>query len=57
MRVAYFPNQCAQNSIPIIQAMLASLRSAGHTIQPNSLDADTVIIWSALWAGRMVPKK
>jgi len=57
MRVAYFPNQCAQNSVPVVQAMLASLRSAGHTIEPNSLDADTVIIWSALWAGRMAPNK
>jgi len=53
MRVAYFPNQCAQNSGPVIQAVLASLRSAGHTVEQNSMDADAVIIWSVLWAGRM----
>ena len=57
MRVAYFPNQCAQNSIPVMQAMLDSLRIAGHTIEQNSMDADAAIIWSALWAGRMAPNK
>lgn len=57
MRVAYFPNQCAQNSIPVMQAMLDSLRRAGHTIEQDSLDADAVIIWSVLWYGRMAPNK
>jgi len=53
MRVAYFPNQCAQNSGPALQAVLTSLRSVGHTVEPNSLDADATIIWSVLWSGRM----
>jgi hypothetical protein len=53
MRVAYFPNQCAQNSIPVMQAMLSSLRSAGHTVEQNNMDADAAVIWSVLWAGRM----
>jgi hypothetical protein len=53
MRVAYFPNQCALNSVPVIQAMLSSLQRAGHTIEQNSWDADAVIIWSVLWSGRM----
>jgi hypothetical protein len=53
MRVAYFPNQCALNSVPVVQAMLDSLRNAGHTIEPNSMDADAVVIWSVLWSGRM----
>jgi len=53
MRVAYFPNQCAQNSGSVMQAVLTSLRGAGHTVEPNSLDADAVIIWSVLWSGRM----
>jgi hypothetical protein len=57
MRVAYFPNQCALNSVPVMQAMLDSLRSAGHTVEPNSLDADAVIIWSVLWSGRMAANK
>jgi hypothetical protein len=57
MRVAYFPNQCALNSVPVMQAMLNSLRGAGHTIEQNSLDADVAIIWSALWYGRMAPNK
>ena len=53
MRVAYFPNQCAQNSVPVMQAMLDSLRDAGHTVEQNSYDCDAAIIWSVLWAGRM----
>jgi hypothetical protein len=57
MHVAYFPNSCAQNSVPVLQAMLDSLRRAGHTIEQNSMDADTAIIWSALWHGRMAPNK
>jgi hypothetical protein len=51
--VAYFPLQCAQNSTPIIAAMLNSLRNAGITAIENSWDADAVIIWSVLWSGRM----
>ena len=57
MRVAYFPNQCALNSTPVMQAMLDSLRRVGHSIEPNSMDADAVIIWSVLWAGCMAPNK
>jgi hypothetical protein len=55
MRVAYFPNQCALNSVPVMQAMLSSLQHAGHTIEQNSWDADAAIIWSVLWSGRMAP--
>jgi hypothetical protein len=53
MRVAYFPNQCAQNSVPVLQAVLDSLRNSGHTVEQNSMDADAAIIWSVLWLGRM----
>ena len=55
--VAYFPLQCAQNSTPVIAAMLNSLRSAGIAARENSLDADAVIIWSVLWSGRMAANK
>jgi len=57
MRVAYFPNQCALNSVPVVQAMLDSLRSAGHTPVKNGQDCDAAIIWSVLWSGRMVENK
>ena len=57
MRVAYFPNQCAQNSVPVVQAMLDSLRCAGHTVEQNTMDADATIIWSVLWHGRMSQNK
>jgi len=53
MRVAYFPNQCAQNSAPVMTAVIASLRRAGHVCVENSLDADAAVIWSVLWSGRM----
>lgn len=53
MRVAYFPNQCAQNSAPVLSALLDSLRSAGHQVEENVMQADAAIIWSVLWSGRM----
>jgi hypothetical protein len=53
MRVAYFPNQCAQNSVPVMQAVLDSLRNNGHSIEQNSMNADAAVIWSILWSGRM----
>jgi hypothetical protein len=57
MRVAYFPNQCALNSTPVMQAILNSLRRAGHTCIENSHDGDAAVIWSALWHGKMAPNK
>jgi hypothetical protein len=36
-----------------MQAMLDSLRSAGHTTVENGEDCDAALIWSALWYGRM----
>ena len=51
--MAYFPLQCAKNSVPVMGAMLDSLRNAGISAQENSWDADAAIIWSVLWAGRM----
>jgi hypothetical protein len=57
MRVSYFPNQCALNSVPVMQAMLDSLRSTGHIPVENGENCDAAIIWSALWHGRMAPNK
>jgi hypothetical protein len=57
MRVAYFPNSCAQNSAPVMSAMLASLQHAGHSTEENSMTADAAIIWSVLWTGRMAPNQ
>jgi hypothetical protein len=53
MRVAYFPNQCAQNSKPVMSAVLSSLEKQGHNTVENSMDADAAVIWSVLWSGRM----
>ena len=53
MRVAYFPSQCAQNSVPVIQAMVRALNRVGIETVTNSYDADAAIIWSVLWSGRM----
>lgn len=57
MQVAYFPNSCAQNSDSVMQAVLHSLRRAGHIAVENSMDADAAVIWSVLWAGRMAPNQ
>jgi hypothetical protein len=53
MNVAYFPNQCAQNSAPVMTSVLTSLQRAGHVCVENSLDAEAAVIWSVLWSGRM----
>lgn len=51
--VAYFPNQCALNSGPVMSAVLDVFRAAGILTQENSMDSDAVVIWSVLWNGRM----
>ena len=53
MKISYFPNQAALNSPPIITAFLDSCRAQGWEVVKDSLDADAVVIWSVLWAGRM----
>jgi len=53
LTVAYFPNQCAQNSRPVISAVLDVLQGAGFLTQENSMDSDAAVIWSVLWHGRM----
>lgn len=53
MKISYFPNQAALNSPPIMTAFLDSCRAQGWEVVQNSLDADAVVIWSVLWAGRM----
>lgn len=55
--LSYFPAQMALNSGPVISALLDSANSAGIKLCENSLDADAVVIWSALWAGRMQQNK
>jgi hypothetical protein len=57
MRIAYFPNQCAQNSGAVMSAIISSLKTVGHICEENSWDADAAIIWSVLWSGRMTPNK
>lgn len=51
--VAYFPSQCALNSVPVLQALLTGLQTQGIRCEQNGCDSDAAIIWSALWHGRM----
>ena len=51
--VAYFPLQCARNGIPVMNAVLDSLRAYGYILEENSMNSDMVVIWSVLWHGRM----
>jgi hypothetical protein len=51
--VAYFPLQCARNSVPVMNAVLDSLRVYGYTPEENSMNSDMAVIWSVLWHGRM----
>jgi len=51
--LAFFPSQCALNSGPVIEALLASCRDHDIRVVDNSLDADAVLLWSVLWSSRM----
>lgn len=53
MKIAYFPNQSALNSGPVIQAFLDGCKQLGIETEAGSLDADAAVIWSVLWQGRM----
>lgn len=55
--IAYYPEQCALNSKPVMEAFLNSCRGAGITPVENSPDCDAVVIWSILWNGRMSKNK
>lgn len=55
--MAYFPLQSAQNSVPVLTAMLTALKQTGIQCLENSMTADAAIIWSALWYGRMASNK
>lgn len=55
--IAYFPLQCANNSRPVMSAILDCLQAAGIQTQENSMNSDAAIIWSVLWNGRMAPNK
>jgi hypothetical protein len=54
MKFAYFPDYVANNGRPVLNAMLAGCRRHGIECVENSVTADTAIIWSVLWNGRML---
>lgn len=51
--IAYFPLQCANNSRPVMGAVLDCLQASGIQTQENSMHSDAAVIWSVLWNGRM----
>ena len=51
--IAYFPSQCAGNSVPVLRALLAGAQRHGIRCMPDNRDSDAAIIWSVLWNGRM----
>jgi len=55
--IAYFPLQCANNSRPVMGAVLDCLQASGIQTQENSMHSDAAVIWSVLWNGRMAPNQ
>lgn len=55
--IAYFPNQCALNSRPVMSAVLDVFQASGILTQENSMDSDAAVIWSVLWNGKMRANK
>ena len=55
--IAIFQNYCALNSKPVLSAVRTSAHKRGIEILDDSRDADALLIWSVLWAGRMAPNQ
>jgi hypothetical protein len=55
--VGYFPLQTALNAAEPYRAVLSSLKQRGVKTQELSFDSDAVVIWSVLWAGRMLSNR
>lgn len=54
MRLEVWTDHGPQNSKPIFDAFVKSLKDAGDTVYLNkSANADVAVIWSVLWRGRM----
>lgn len=57
MKFSLFKEYGALNSKPVFEAFEHSLRSAGHTVVYNDMNADVAVIWSVLFHGRMAKNK
>ena len=57
MKFGLFKEYGALNSKPVFEAFEHSLRSAGHTVVYNDMNADVAVIWSVLFYGRMAKNK
>jgi len=54
MKIEVWTEHGPQNSKPIFEAFIKSLRDAGEEVVLNkSCNADVAVIWSVLWRGRM----
>ena len=52
--LAYFENFAARNSREPMQALLEGAKKHGIQLRPNDLSAEAAVIWSVLWAGKML---
>jgi hypothetical protein len=57
MRVSLFDQYGALNSTPVFAAIKQGLSQIGLQVDHHNMDADVAVIWSFLWAGRMLPNK
>lgn len=55
MKFKLYREHGALNSPPVFTAIEHGLRKIGHTLVSSS--EDVAVIWSALWAGRMLPNQ
>ena len=57
MHVSLFDQYGALNSVPVFNAVKQGLTQIGLKVDHHNMDADVAVIWSFLWAGRMLPNK
>lgn len=57
MKISIYNNYGAKNSPKVLEAVAHGLQSLGHLVNFHDDSADMAVIWSQLWAGRMLPNK
>lgn len=57
MKFSLYDQFGALNSAPVFAAVEAGLQANGHSVAHHDDLADVAVIWSQLWAGRMLPNQ
>jgi len=57
MNISLYDRYGAMNSAPVFASLAQGFDRLGHRVSYHDDSADVAVIWSQLWAGRMLPNK